>query len=378
MDTFFAPAARTERRLFRNQIKDISQSHVMNALLEAAAGILVVLNQDRQIVALNHNFLEELGIPDIQEVLGMRLGESLSCIHALDTPSGCGTTEHCETCGAAIAMMSAINENVEKEQICALVSDRKGIVSDICLQVRAKPIMVDGNRWVLFYAQDITKQQFWLNMDRVFFHDVNNTLTALYGNAQLLKISSPDNKEVSAICKTIERLVGEIAIQKDFSHHRDATYKPVKSEVALSQVKKELDAMIIGHQASFGKEIIASWPDKDLILKTDCLLLSRILGNMVINALEATPEKGMIRITVAGGDDEQVSWQVWNQAPIPPPIQKRVFQRYFSSKTGKGRGLGTYSMKLFGESYLKGKVSLTSSETYGTTFTFTLPPGCYE
>jgi len=378
MDTFFAPAERTERRQFRNQIKDISQSQVMDALLETAAGILVVLNQDRQIVALNHSFLEELGIPDIQDVLGMRLGESLSCIHAFEGPSGCGTTEHCETCGAAIAMMSAINQNKQNEQICALVSDRKGIVSDICLQVRAKPIMVDGNRWILFYAQDITQQQFWLNMDRVFFHDINNTLTALYGNAQLLQISDPENDDVSGICKSIERLVSEIAIQKDFSHHRDATYKPVKSAVSLSQVKKELDAVISGHKASFGKKIIASWPAQDLILRTDPLLLSRILGNMVINALEATPEKGNIRMTVTGGPGKDLSWQIWNQASIPVPVQKRIFQRYFSSKTGKGRGLGTYSMKLFGESYLKGKVSLTSSETEGTTFTFTLPPACYE
>ncbi len=275
-------------------------------------------------------------------------------------------------------MMSAINQNQENEQICALVSDRNGIVSDICLQVRARPIMVDGNRWILFYAQDITQQQFWLNMDRVFFHDVNNTLTALYGNAQLLELSDPDNREISAICKTVERLVSEIAIQKDFSHHRDAAYKPVKSAVALSQVKKELDAVTSGHKASFGKDIISSWPNQDLILRTDPLLLSRILGNMVINALEATPETGKVRITVTGEDGKQVSWQVWNQATIPRPVQKRIFQRYFSSKTGKGRGLGTYSMKLFGESYLKGKISMTSTETEGTTFTFTLPPDCYE
>ncbi len=84
MDTFFAPAERTERRNFKNQLMDVNQSPVMNALLEASEGILVVLNEDRQIIAMNHFFLEELGLPDIQEVLGMRLGESLTCIHAFD------------------------------------------------------------------------------------------------------------------------------------------------------------------------------------------------------------------------------------------------------------------------------------------------------
>ena len=75
-------------------------------------------------------------------------------------------------------MMSAIQDDKKNEQICALVSDRDGRISDICLQVRAQPIQVDGHRWILFYAQDVTQHQFWYNLDRVFFHDVNNTLTA--------------------------------------------------------------------------------------------------------------------------------------------------------------------------------------------------------
>ena len=94
METYFAPAGRTERRQLRNQIMDISQSPVMDALLKTASGLLVVLNEDRQIIALNHAFLEKLGVDDIQEVLGLRLGESLKCIHSHGVPAGCGTTEY--------------------------------------------------------------------------------------------------------------------------------------------------------------------------------------------------------------------------------------------------------------------------------------------
>jgi len=49
-----------------------------------------------------------------------------------------------------------------------------------------------------------------------------------------------------------------------------------------------------------------------------------------------------------------------------------LFQRSFSSK-GSGRGLGTYSMKLFGEKYLDGEVSFESDRIKGTTFTISLP-----
>jgi sensor histidine kinase regulating citrate/malate metabolism len=63
---------------------------------------------------------------------------------------------------------------------------------------------------------------------------------------------------------------------------------------------------------------------------------------------------------------------VWNKATMPDEIKLRVFQRHFSTKAGAGRGLGTYSMKIFGEQYLGGDVSFTSTENDGTVFSLTL------
>jgi signal transduction histidine kinase len=372
MDTYFAPAKRTERRTLKNQIADLSHSSIANTLLKTTAGILVVLNEDRQIVALNYAFIEGLGINNIQDALGLRLGESLNCIHAFKKPNGCGTTEYCSSCGAAIAMMSAIKDDLTCEQICAMVSDRGGTESDICLQIKAVPIELENHRWLLFYAQDITQQHFWNNLDRIFFHDINNTLTALYGNIQLLELGIPDNVEIISIRKGIERLINEVAIQKDFSQHKDSNYTAVTTAVLLSDIKRELGLIISGHTASTQKKITQDWPEKDVILKTDALLLSRIIGNMVINALEATPKGDYIHINVSISQ-EDIVWEIWNKSFIPLHIQKRIFQRHFSSKSGSGRGLGTYSMKLFGETYLKGKISFQSTRDHGTIFTYSLP-----
>jgi signal transduction histidine kinase len=371
MDTYFAPAKRTETHKLKKQIDDVIDNPIMDALLKTAAGLLVVLNEDRQIVALNHTFIKALGIKDAQDALGLRLGESLGCIHAFQEPGGCGTTEYCVSCGAAIATMSA-QDGQTSEQICALVSDRDGTASDRCLRVKAEPIEFENSRLILFYAQDITQQQFWVNLDRIFFHDINNTLTALYGNVQLLELSDPDNEKIEPIRKEVERLINEMAIQKKFSQHKDATYTPAKSAVSLNDIKQELGRIISGHKASSQKKIFEDWPKEDVMLETDPLLLSRLLGNMVINALEATPKGGAIRVIVTA-TRENVSWKVWNKTNIPKPIQKRIFQRYFSSKHGDSRGLGTYSMKLFGETYLKGKISFQSTLDQGTTFTYLLP-----
>jgi sensor histidine kinase regulating citrate/malate metabolism len=57
---------------------------------------------------------------------------------------------------------------------------------------------------------------------------------------------------------------------------------------------------------------------------------------------------------------------------IPSVAQKQIFQRSFSTK-GSNRGLGTYSMKLLGENYLKGAVDFESDEEDRTTFYVKLP-----
>ncbi len=111
---------------------------------------------------------------------------------------------------------------------------------------------------------------------------------------------------------------------------------------------------------------------EDETLRTDPQLLQPILTNMVKNALEATPEGGTVRVWSEARDDD-VAFHVWNAAVMSPEVALRVFQRYFSTKAERGRGLGTYGLKLIAERYLHGHVSFTSSQDEGTTFHLVLP-----
>ena len=372
VDTYFAPSRRANRRAFENQVVDISQSPIMNTLLKTISGLMVVLNEERQIVAINHAFLEAIGISDAQEVLGLRLGECLGCVHAQAEPNGCGTTPQCVTCGAAIAMMAAIENDISDERMCSLTSEKDGVTNDICLLIRAHPIRVDTRRWILIFAQDITQEQFWMNLERVFFHDVNNSLAALLGFSDLLVTEMPDNMAAQQIRAAAVRLNAEVSLQRTLSKNRGATYSLNKATIPLDRIKKELNLLIDGHTARIGKELTESWPEADVFVHTDPLLVSKVLGNMVINALEATAKGGLVRILVEVPRDAVV-WKVWNDAYIEEKYQLRVFQRFFSTKSNASRGLGTFSMKLFGEQYLGGSVGFTSDRAEGTTFFFRLP-----
>lgn len=372
METYFAPAARTDRRVFANQVESVSNNPIMNTLLKATGGLLVVLNEDRQIVALNEVFMEALGIDDTASVLGLRLGETLKCIHANDLPHGCGTTPHCMTCGAVIAMMSAICEDKISERTCALTALIGGIAIERYLSVRAQPVAVDGSRWILIFAQDITQQHSLAALEHVFFHDINNTLTALACYSEMLRDKMPELQYAHQILSAAERLKAEVSLQRFLSNQKDDKSLLQLKPVTVEEIHKEVEFTLNGHPKSIGKILEANWSENNISICTDIHLVSRILGNMLLNAMEATSDSGTVRLNTTV-NDTHIVWSVWNDAYIPEEIQLRIFQKHFSTKSNIGRGIGTHAMKLLGEKYLLGKVSFRTSLEEGTAFFFELP-----
>lgn len=372
MTTYYASVERAERRTLESQIKYIGSNPIMNTLLKATGSMLVILNDERQIVGINEVFLESLGVGNATDVLGLRLGETLSCTHAFDSPNGCGTTEYCRSCGAAIAMVAAITENKTSEQTCALQSEKNGITIERYLAVRAHPLDIEQKRWILIYAQDITHQHYLSMLEKAFFHDINNILTAIIGHSEVLAIRMPEDRSVQQIGLAAVRLHAEIALQKLFSSQKGDNFSALLKQVGMDDIRESLDFILGGHAQLRNKVLKQFWPDGNLLIKTDIQLASRVLANMVINALEATPDNGTVCFTTTLNNDS-VLWEVWNDSFIPEDIQLRIFQKHFSTKSSMGRGIGTHSMKLLGEKLLNGVVNFNSSPSEGTTFRFKLP-----
>lgn len=372
METNFAPAERTDQHVFANQVEIVSQSPIMSTLLKVTGGLLIVLNEDRQIVGLNEAFLTALGVSDPAGVLGLRLGETIGCIHALEMPHGCGTTPHCATCGAAIAMMAAINDDTVSEKTCALTAEKNGQTLERYLAIKAQPLVVDNSRWILIFAQDITHQHSLSTLEHVFFHDINNILTALIGNSTLLAKEMPEVRRAQMIVSAAQRLCVEVALQRFLSNQKDEENLLTLHTVTIGDIHEELTTMLHDHPAAHHKIVEQVWPDTGLTICTDIYLLSRVVGNMLLNALEATAEGGTVRLTAVVSDTDTV-WNVWNEAYISADVQLRIFQKHFSTKATMGRGMGTHSMKLLGEKYLNGSVYFSSSPTDGTIFSFKHP-----
>ena len=98
-------------------------------------------------------------------------------------------------------------------------------------------------------------------------------------------------------------------------------------------------------------------------MSTDPVLLRRVLGNLVKNALEASPDGETV--TVAFVDRKTPTFVVHNESVTTEAVRLQVFQRSFSTKGGIGRGVGTYGARLIAERYLGGRLTFSSKHGRG-------------
>ena len=373
METYFASPRRRSEEELALQNEAVLNHPVVSGMLRLVSGMLAVLNEDRQVVALNEALSEYLGVEDLSAAFGLRPGEVVECIHARDMPGGCGTGPFCSTCSAAVSIVSSLEKNKPDSRKCAIEVMKSGKRQDLFLHVQSIPITVEEHPYLLLFIQDISAQQKWAAMEQVFFHDINNILAGVVTVSNLLLMeSTAENRDmVRQLSQSSRRISQEVALQRCLLNSDTHAYTPVWSNVSLQSVFDELARIFDTHPAAQGKRLQSPKLIADTVMKTDQSLLLRVLNNMLVNAFEATAPAGTVAVNYEENDGE-VRFTVWNDGMIPEELQTRLFQRNISTKEGLGRGIGTYSMKLFGEELLGGKVDFASSHETGTTFQFTV------
>jgi signal transduction histidine kinase len=372
--THFLPAPRASEAELRRLIDLATANPVLDAVLETAGSLVAVLNAQRQILALNHAYLARLGVHDPHTVLGLRPGEALGCDHAHDHPGGCGTGPACASCGAAIALLAASEARQPTERECVLTVERDGNRQDLCMRVRAAPLAVEGLPLLLLFLDDVTADKRRGALEQAFFHDLRNVLGALLGTAELLEIERPPAQAALAreVRSLARRLAREVEVQRALSVEPGALPRRRTDSVPLDRIVAELADTVSHHPAARDRRVRLPLALPHVVLHTEPVLLQRVLSNMLLNALEASPAGGEVRVEV-DVTEGRATFAVWNAGVVPAPVAPRIFQRYFSTKDGFGRGQGTWAMKLLGETHLGGRVDFTSSPADGTVFRLALP-----
>ncbi|NQT93877.1 MAG: HAMP domain-containing histidine kinase [Lentisphaerae bacterium] len=372
--TYFAPPERDGHEKVLQSIDLISRNPLIDTLLQSVGGLLAVLNEHRQILAVNNALLEALEVENADDLFGLRPGEAIQCVHAHDMADGCGTSKYCATCGAAVALVTSLSVDGPVERDCAATIMRKGREEDIYLRVRAHGVTIDEHRFTMLFLQDMTENQRRATLERVFFHDINNLLAGLVGDAETMQAEGEgfQSERAKRMLRLAMRLAKEIEIHSAILRVEGARIMLMPESMSAVDVSKEINEIFANHRAAKKKQFLISPSNPDVQFVTDRSLLIRVLANAVTNALEATAEAGAVRFWHEIAEDG-VTFCVWNDKEIPESVALRIFQKSFTTKETPGRGIGTYVMKLLTEEYLGGTVDFTTSEPDGTVFRVHVP-----
>jgi K+-sensing histidine kinase KdpD len=364
--SFFAPVERASLDDIEQMIDRVKDDPLIRVILDAVDGYVLILNTQRQALAGNQELLDALGLREMDSLVGLRPGEIFHCVHAEDAPSGCGTSLNCEACGAVLAILASMRGGAAATDECRLTMTRNGVMECLEFHVRCTPLKLAGESLLIFVLQNISSTKRREALERLFVHDIRNTVQGLMGWSSELALG--DAKQAAQKIADLSRILND---EVDNQHMLMLAERgQLRTRVEATRAEDVLDALenvFHNHPSSRGRRLEIQIARKDTKFETDLALLMRALTNMVKNALEATPEKGLVKVRYERRRNRP-SFIVWNEGRIPDKVALQVFHRSFSTKEGPGRGLGTYGMKLFGERYLGGKVSFETSEKDGTSF----------
>lgn len=217
-------------------------------------------------------------------------------------------------------------------------------------------------------------------------HDLNNILAPITMGVSLLKLSTSDPKSTQ-IFDTIERSArrGANLVKQVLSFARGIEGSRVT--IHLSHLIREIQDIV---QSTFPKNIhfAASVPKDIWTVQGDPTQLNQVLLNLCVNARDAMPQGGSLRITARNIKiDEQYASMLRTVPPgryvvietsdtgcgISSEIRDRIFEPFFTTKpVGKGTGLGLSTALTIVRSH-GGAVQLDSEPGHGSTFSIYLP-----
>lgn len=211
-------------------------------------------------------------------------------------------------------------------------------------------------------------------------HEINNPLAGIKGAVRFLRETVPHGPEQSDYFGMIEGEIQRIAhiVQQMLGLHRGDWSIDAPTDVANCL---RTTANLVLHAAGRREVRIEVDPIGPIRhVRIPDAALRQVLFNLVMNAIEASPPGGLVRIR-AELTDESLLLMVRDWGPgIGDEIRRRVFEPFFTTKRASqtgGLGLGLSITKSVVES-LGGEIDFVNPPEGGCLFRVAFPLSCQE
>ena len=298
----------------------------------------MLIDRDRRIIFANDAMLRAAGVEALEEIAGLRHGAAVHCLHAEVEASGCGASDFCQACGVASAIASRY-ESDGKAQAEVLLSVHEGdrvVAREYA--VTAVPVEHEEAQHTVVAFRDISSEKRRDALEKVFFHDILNTITCLAGYTDLLKRDGdPSDEILGHVLYLGERLKREVLDQRSLIEAERGTLSLQLRPVDPDEVLTAAERLFTGHLLLKGQVLSVTHDGAGQTIVTDFTLLLRVVINMVKNAFEATRrEESRAHVDRARRDELYV------QGPQPrdhsPRRRATNLQALLQHEGGEGQG----------------------------------------
>ncbi len=211
------------------------------------------------------------------------------------------------------------------------------------------------------------------NLAASIAHDINNPLTGILNYLYLMQQSVPVGSEIWRDLGLIERQAQNIAQLvkrlQNFSKPPRKDKLPVSPGDILDDILALIEQDLRKHKIGISYEYACQLPE--VLAAPD--QLSEVFMNLIVNARDAMPNGGEIKIHFDVDADNMVLIRVSDTGPgIPPEIMAHLFEPFYTTKGERGTGLGlAICYRIIHEH--GGEIAVDSQPGQGTTFTIRLP-----
>jgi len=213
----------------------------------------------------------------------------------------------------------------------------------------------------------------------MIIHDLRSPLSGISGYLQLLESEALSERAARYVAQATNSTAALMEIVNSLLD----VNKLESSEMKLDLGPCELDGLIRQAVAKLealrgGRQVVIDPSAQPVVILADAGLLSRIIQNLVGNALKFTDkEKGVIRLGVEPGEDTVRVFVQDNGPGIPEEYRDKIFEKFGQVEIrGQRReystGLGLTFCKLAVEAH-GGRIGVDSEVGAGSTFWFELP-----
>jgi len=365
----------SQKKRKETKYSEILNDKFLKEFLQTLPYTTAILDDENKIILANRVRLDGERNVSVEEFFGHNPGSALNCIHANNPEGTCHQKGVCRFCGLPNALLLAQKQDkkiIQETNITIEIADKTEKSYDV--EIHASPFPYNNEKFILLSIIDISEQKRKRALERIFFHDVINKIGSLQNIIELLiePEYQEEKQELTNLSKDIIKdLNEEILQQKNLISAESGDLEIHFKKVNTPKIIEESISQLVQYPDSQNIKIELSPDTPNINITTDPVIFKRILINMLKNAIEASKTGNIVTIGSKEKDQAVLFW-VHNYSYIPENNQIKIFDRTYSTK-GRDRGLGTYSMKILGEQYLKGKVFFSTDRQTGTTFYIELP-----